>query len=100
VDAFLADDADAPHVSGEIAAARTGADGRFVLTADPRRSPIREALARSNGELNIELNAIAKKDGVPKLIGFHGFSRAVKGGRWVEAPPITVQAADGPKSGC
>jgi len=100
VDAFLADTGDSPHASGEIAAVRTGADGTFVLKADPRRSPIREALAKSNGELNIEVNAIAKKDGVPKLIGFYGFSRAVKGGRWVEAPPITVQAADGPKAGC
>jgi hypothetical protein len=100
VDAFLADEGDAPHVSGEIAAVRTGADGRFVLEADPRRSPIREALARNNGELNIEVNAIANKNGVPKLIGFYAFSRAVKGGRWVDAPPITVRAADGPTAGC
>ena len=52
--------------------------------ANPRRSPIREALAKSNGPLKIEVAAIANKDGVPKLIGFAGFSRIAKGGRWLE----------------
>ena len=97
VDAFLGDQG---RASGEIAAVRTGPDGRFVLKANPRRSPIREALARAGGPLNIEVYAIANKDGVPKLIGFAGFSRSVKDGRWVEGPPVTVQAANGPKESC
>ena len=59
-----------------------GQTGPSSLMADPRRSPFREALARSNGPLNIDVNAIANKDGVPKLIGFTSFSRMVKGGRW------------------
>ena len=63
--------------------------------ADPRRSPIREVLARSSGPLNIQVNAIANMDGVPKLIGFASFSRMVKGGRWVEAAPVTIQTSAG-----
>ena len=100
VDAFLGDNTDEPHANGEIAAVRTGADGTFVLKADPRRSPIREGLARSDGPLNIEVYAIADKGGVPKLIGFAGFSRTVKGGRWVEGPPVTIHAQNGPKASC
>ena len=96
VDAFLADERDA----GEIAVVRTRPDGTFVLMSDPRRSPIREALAKSNGPLKIELAAIANKDGVPKLIGFSAFSRIAKGGRWVEGPPVTIHASNGPKSRC
>ena len=68
--------------------------------SDPRRSPIREVLARSNGPLNINVNAIANKDGVPKLIGFANFSRMVKGGRWLEGPPVTIHASNGPKARC
>jgi hypothetical protein len=45
--------------------------------------------------LNIRVNAIANKDGVPKLIGFASFSRMVKGGRWVEAAPVTIQTSAG-----
>ena len=93
VDAFLADEADETHPSGEIAAVRTRPDGTFVLMANPRRSPIREALATSNGQLNIHVNAIANKEGVPKLIGFASLSRMVKGGRWVEAAPVTIQTS-------
>jgi hypothetical protein len=93
VDAFLADEADETHPSGEIAAVRTRPDGTFVLMANPRRSPIREALVRSSGPLNIHVNAIANKDGVPKLIGFASLSRMVKGGRWVEAAPVTIQTS-------
>jgi len=63
--------------------------------ANPMRSPIREALATSNGQLNIHVNAIANKEGVPKLIGFARFSRMVKGGRWVEAAPVTIQTSAG-----
>lgn len=100
VDAFLMDDDDLPNTHGEIAAVRTGRDGRFVLRANPRRSPIREALAKSNGELNIQVNAIADRGGVPSLIGLSAFTRAVKGGRWLEAPPITLKALDGQKAGC
>ena len=96
VDAFLADERDA----GEIAVVRTRPDGTFVLTANPRRSPIREALSRSNGPLNIEVAAIANKDGAPKLIGFAAFSRIAKAGRWLEGPPVTIQAANGPKAHC
>ena len=96
VDAFLADDRDA----GEIAVVRSRPDGTFVLMSNPRRSPIREALAKSNGPLNIELAAIANKDGVPKLIGFAGFSRIAKAGRWLEGPPVTIHASNGPKARC
>jgi hypothetical protein len=96
VDAFLGDESRA----GEIAVARTGPDGTFVLKSDPRRSPIREALAKGNGTLNIDFHAIADKDGAPRLIGFYGSSRIVKGGRWVEAPPITIRAQNGPNAGC
>ena len=78
-----------------IAAVRTRPDGTFVLMANPRKSPIREALARSNGPLNIHVNAIANKDGVPKLIGFASLTRMVKGGRWVEAAPVTIQTSAG-----
>jgi hypothetical protein len=97
VDAFLGDQG---RTSGEIAAVRTGPDGSFVLRANPRRSPIREALLGSNGPLNIDVYAIANKGGVPKLIGFAGFSRNVKGGRWVEGQPVTIQTANGPKARC
>ena len=83
-----------------IATVRTGPDGRFVLKADPRRSPIREALLESDGTLNIDVNAIANRGGVPRLLGFSAFSRSVKGGRWVEGAPITIQASNGPKAGC
>ncbi len=96
VDAFLADERDA----GEIAAVRTRPDGTFVLMANPRRSPIREALAKSNGPLNVELAAIASKDGATKLIGFTVFTRAAKGGRWLQGTPVTIHASNGPKSRC
>ena len=61
----------------------------------PERSPIREALVRSSGPFNIHVNAIANKDRVPKLIGFASLSRMVKGGRWVEAAPVTIQTSAG-----
>jgi hypothetical protein len=97
VDAVLGDQLGA---SGAIATVRTGPDGRFVLKANPRRSPIREALLDGNGTLNIDVEAIADAGGAPRLIGFSAFSRSVKGGRWVEAPPLTIQASNGPKAGC
>jgi hypothetical protein len=96
VDAFLADERGA----GEIATVRTGADGTFVLMANPRRSPIGEALAKSNGPVKVEVAAIANEDGVPKLTGFAAFSRIAKGGRWVEGPPLTIHASNGRKSHC
>jgi hypothetical protein len=96
VDAFLAGERGA----GAIAVVRTRPDGTFVLMANPRRSPSREALAKSNGPLDIELTAIANKDGVPKLIGFTSLSGIAKGGRWLEGPPVTIQASNGPKTGC
>ena len=96
LDAFLADERDA----GEIATVRTRPDGKFVMMANPRRSPIREALATSNGPLKIEVAAIANKDGVPKLIGFAGFSRIAKGGRWLQGTPVTIHASNGPKLRC
>jgi hypothetical protein len=78
--------------SAEIASARTGANGSFTLTADPRRSPFREALA-GNGRVNVELYVIAGKN-APKLIGFTRFSRAAKRGpRWVEGAPVTIHAS-------
>jgi hypothetical protein len=80
--------------SAEIASARTGANGNFTLTADPRRSPFREALAANGGRVNVELYVIAGKD-APKLIGFTRFSRAAKGGRWVEGAPVTIHASKG-----
>ena len=97
VDAFLGDTA---GPGGEIAAARTKSDGTFVLKADPRRSPVREALAKGNGEVNVDFNAIANQDGRPRLIGFYGSTRFVKGGRWLEAAPITIRAQNGPDTGC
>jgi hypothetical protein len=97
VDAFLGDQF---PTGGEIAATRTGPDGRFVLTADPRRSPIREALAKGNGEINIDFNAIANKNGVPRLIGFYGSPRVVKDGRWVGAPPVTLLVQERSGKGC
>jgi hypothetical protein len=97
VDAYLGDQF---PTSGEIATVRTDPDGTFVLKADPRRSPIREALAEGNGEVNIDFSAIADEDGVPKLIGFSTSSRVVKGGRWLEAPPITIRARNGSNAGC
>ena len=100
VDAFIADDGDETRASGEIAVVRTRPDGTFVLMSDPRSSPIREALAKSNGPLDIELAAIAKKDGVAKLIGFANVSRMAKGGRWLEGPPVTIRASNGPKVRC
>lgn len=96
VDAFLA----GARGAGAIAVVRTRPDGTFVLMANPRKSPIREALATSNRPLSIEVTAIANKDGVPKLIGFAAFSRAAKAGRWLEGPPVTIQAANGPKAHC
>jgi hypothetical protein len=86
--------------SAEIASARTGANGSFTLTADPRRSPFREALAAGGGRVNVELYVIAGKD-APKLIRFTRFSRAAKGGRWVEGAPVTIHASKGSiASGC
>jgi hypothetical protein len=98
VDAFLADEGEGAQ--GEIAAVRTGPDGTFVLKANPRRSPIREALARSNGPVSFQLSAIANTDGLPRLIGFADLARMAKGGRWVEGQPVTIQASNGPKAGC
>jgi hypothetical protein len=97
VDAILGDKLGA---AGEIGAVRTGPDGTFVLKADPRRSPIREALAERNGEVNVEFQAIADENGAPRLIGFYSSTRSLKGGRWVEAPPITIRAQNGPSAGC
>jgi hypothetical protein len=97
VDAFLGD---APSPGGEIAAVRTEPDGTFVLKADPRRSPVHEALAKGNGRLNVDLYAIASKKGVPKLSGFYGVPRLVKGGRWVEEPPIAILVQDRSGKGC
>jgi hypothetical protein len=68
--------------------------------SDPRRSPIREELAKSNGPLGIQLAAIANKDGVPKLIGFAHVSRIAKGGRWLDGPPVTIHASNGPQARC
>jgi hypothetical protein len=98
VDAFLADEGEGAQ--GEVAAVRTGPDGTFVLKANPRRSPIREALARSNRPVSFQLSAIANKDGLPRLIGFADLARMAKGGRWVEGQPVTIQASNGPKAGC
>jgi len=97
VDAFLGD---ASNPSAAIASVRTGPDGTFVIKADPRTSPVREALARSNGKLNIEYYAVADSDGVPRLSGFYAFPRMVKGGRWVEGPPITIRVRRGSNPGC
>jgi hypothetical protein len=87
VDAFLGG---APK-GAAIAVVRTKADGTFVLKADPRRSPVREALSKGNGPLNIELYAIGSEAGVPKLSGFDAVQRSVKGGHWVAGPPITIR---------
>ncbi len=100
VDAFIANAGGETQANGEIAAVRTRQDGTFVLMSDPRRSPVREALAKSNGSLKIELSAIANKDGVPKLIAFAQASRVAKAGRWLEGPPLTIRAANGPKAHC
>jgi hypothetical protein len=97
VDAFLGD---SPSPSGEIASVRTGPDGTFVLAADPRRSPVHEALAKGNGRLNVTLYAIASKKGVPKLSGFYGIPRLVKAGRWVKEPPVTLHVQSGAGAGC
>jgi hypothetical protein len=92
VGAFLGDEP--PGMSAEVASTRTADDGRFMLKADPRKSPFREALARNGGEVNFDLYAIAGND-VPKLSGFLGFSRTAKGGRWVDGAPVTIYATRG-----
>ena len=94
VGAFLGNEQGPLEASAEIATARTGSDGRFTLRADPRKTPFREALAKSGGRLSLELYAIAGKDS-PRLIGFARFSRIAKGGRWVEGAPVTVHAGQG-----
>lgn len=83
--------------SAEVASARTEANGNFTLTADPRKSPFREALAANGGQVNVELYVIAGKN-APKLIGFTSFSRAAKGGRWLEGAPVTIHATKGSTS--
>ncbi len=81
--------------SAEVASARTGANGSFTLTADPRKSPFRDALAANGGQVKVELYVIAGRD-APKLIGFTSFSRAAKAGRWLEGAPVTIHASKGP----
>jgi hypothetical protein len=92
VGAFLGGD-DEVESGAEVATARTGANGYFTLTADPRKSPFREPLA-ANGQVDVELYVIAGKD-TPKLIGFTRFSRAAKGGQWLESEPVTIHTANG-----
>jgi hypothetical protein len=77
-----------------------GSLGSFTLEADPRKSPLREALAGNGGRVSVGLYTIAGKDD-PKLIGFTRFSRTAKGGRWVEGAPVTIHASRGSsKSRC
>jgi hypothetical protein len=99
VGAFLGGEG-AVESSAEVASARTGANGSFTLTADPRKSPFREALAANGGPVNVELYVVAGKD-TPKLIGFTSVSRFAKGGRWVAGTPVTIHATRGPaRAGC
>jgi len=99
VGAFLGGE-EAVESSAEVASARTGTNGSFTLTADPRKSPFREALAANGGRVNVELYVIAGKD-TPKLIGFTSVSRFAKGGRWVAGTPVTIHATRGPaRVGC
>lgn len=100
VGAFMSQEVlEVSRVSGEIAAARTGPNGSFRLRADPTKSPLREALAKNDGRLNFEVNAIAGA-GIPKLIGFAGFTRSAKDGRWGDGAPVTIQALKGAPKRC
>jgi hypothetical protein len=74
------------RLTPDAAVARTGPDGTFTLRADPTKSPFREALKR-NPWLNFNVNALSGAGAKVNLVGFFGFSRFVKGGRWMEGEP-------------
>jgi hypothetical protein len=75
----------------EIASARSGADGRFTLRADPRKAPFREALRADGGPLRFTLVAQGREG-----FGFEPFTRSVEGGRWLgDASPLKVTLSKG-----
>jgi hypothetical protein len=93
VGAFLGGE-DEVESSAEVASARTGANGSFTLSTDPRKSPFREALEVDGGRVDVELYVIAGKH-APKLIGFTKISRTAKGGHWLPRDPVTIHASRG-----
>jgi hypothetical protein len=79
------------------AVARSAPDGTFTLRANPENPPFREARLRQS-ILNLDLSAIAGKK-APAYIGFFGFTRTARDGRWwdsetkkpASAAPITLR---------
>jgi hypothetical protein len=81
------------RLSPEIASARSGQDGRFVMRADPAKSPF-----RNDGRFVFTLNA----QGQDPTMGFAfvRFSRVAKGGNWLPGDPVKVRVSSDPAPRC
>jgi hypothetical protein len=81
------------QASAEIASARSGPDGLFVLRVDPAKSPFRK-----DGRFNFTLHAQVPDPTTG--FAFVPFSRVAKDGKWLAAEPLIVRVAKDPAPEC
>jgi hypothetical protein len=93
VGAYLASTRPFDQASAEIASARSGPDGLFVLRVDPAKSPFRR-----DGRFNFTLHAQVPDPTTG--FAFVPFSRAAKDGKWLAAEPLIVRVAKDPAPEC
>jgi hypothetical protein len=93
VGAYLAGTRPFDQRSAEIASARSGRDGVFVLRVDPTRGPF-----RSGSRFDFTLNA--QVPDATQGFEFVPFSREVKDGKWMPAEPLIVRVAKDPVPDC
>jgi hypothetical protein len=93
VGAYLAPTRPFDQASAEIAAARSGRDGLFVLRVDPAKSPFQHG-----GRFHFTLNA--QVPDATKGFAFVPFSRVAKDGKWLAAEPLIVRVAKDPAPEC
>ena len=88
VGAYLAATRPNDQRSAEIASARSGPDGVFVLRVDPAKSPFEDG-----GRFHFTLNAQVPDP--TKGFAFVPFSRVAEDGKWLAAEPLIVRVAKG-----
>jgi hypothetical protein len=93
VGAFLASTRPFDQAGAEVASARSGPDGLFVLRVDPAKSPFGK-----DGRFDFTLHAQVPDP--TKGFGFVPFSRVAKDGKWLAAEPVIVRVAKGPAPEC
>ena len=93
VGAYLAGTRPFDQASAEIASARSGPDGVFVLRVDPTKSRFQ------NGD-RFDFTLHAQVPDPATGFAFVPFSRVAKDGKWLAAEPLIVQVARDPAPEC